>query len=1039
MEKKKDDKLNILIVDDSKINRVLLKNMLKDEFEILEASDGIEAINVLNTYQDKVSLILLDIVMPRMNGFDVLQVMNTRHWIEDIPVMIISAEASSEYVKRTYDLGVMDYINRDASPMIIRKRVSNTIRLFSKQKKMLHLMEMQNEQLMEQNQKMHYIDELTGCLNFEGFKLKALKILRSDSGKKYAITFADIKHFKFINDEFGYEAGDRLIRRWAEIISNDMKEGEVCARVSADNMVALNVYENAEELTERIQVKSDQIKNFFNGVSYQYEIEIAVGIYLINENDIKQRNISRMLDCANIAQKSIKSKNGSRVAFYNDSLWDSQVREQEICRYLRDSMEQRKIRVWFQPQYDYNNGKIIGAEALSRWEHPTLGEISPGEYIPILEKNSLIFEFDRYIWEESCRYIRRWMDLYGKRIPASFSVNVSRLDMGDLVFYSELEKLIEKYHIPRKMLHLEITEGAYMGRPEKLIEVVKHLQIMGYIVEMDDFGSGFSSLNMLKDVPVDILKIDMRFLDDAHNSFRGGMILNSVIRMAGWLDIPVIAEGVETKEQADFLKNMGCNLMQGYFFSRPLSAEKFEMILKESLVETVNYNFQGDGLYNIAEFLDSRSNSSFIFNDCIGGAILLEFSEENVSPILVNDAFFDVIGICRSKCKKYRNHLIAFFDDANARIAINTLKEAGEKGMASSELFIDQSAHWISCSCRCLSSGTKGYIIFALVEDVSNQHAMEAELRHLEKEQWWRQTMCQKLTELPGMITYDYDPATDCCTIHVSLKEGGMKEIIVEHFFENLHNQDWLDPDTADTLGAAYKESLEKNISGTVDFKGRFFGEEYRWIRSYYTSVADDQGKVYRIVGRADDIEEDVQITKSWKEKAQKDTMTNLLNHDAAKQKIAESLKQYGGGSLLLLDVDDFKKVNDVLGHLYGDEFLQNVADAIRSQFRKGDIVGRFGGDEFIMFMPGIQDEEIVKKRARNILDKIRTIEVPELDNIPCSIGIAIANSAKISSKELFAQADGALYYVKQTGKGKYAVYNEDMGIKPRMEKEENN
>lgn len=1034
MEKTKNAKLNILIVDDSKINRTLLKNMLEDEFAILEAADGMEAINVLNNYQDDVALILLDIIMPRLNGFEVLEVMNERHWIDEIPVMIISGADSSDYIKRTYDLGVMDYINRDASPVIIRKRVSNTIRLFSRQKKMLRLMQIQNERLMEQNQKMQYIDELTGCLNFEGFKLKALKALTEEPDRKYAIAFGDIKGFKFINEEFGYETGDQLICQWADIIKNDMKSGEFCARISADNMAVLLTYEDPQKLAQRIQRKNDMIRNYLNSDNRKYEVEVAVGIYLLSEKDYEKGNISRMLDCAHMAQKSVKNKSGVRILFYDDDLWKKQVREKEICRYLRSSMEQHQIKVWFQPQFDYANGKIIGAEALSRWEHPTLGDIIPGEYIPILEKNGLIFEFDKFIWEESCKYTRHWMDLYGKMIAVSFSVNVSRLDVGDMDFYVELERLVEKYQIPRGKLHLEITEGSYMNRPDKMIEAVTHLRNMGYVVEMDDFGSGYSSLNMLKDLPVDILKIDLRFLDDAHNSFRGGMILNSVIRMAQWLDLPVIAEGVETREQADFLKNMGCNLMQGYYFSPPLRTEEFESFLKAAVVESVKYNFQGDGLCNISEFLDTRSKSSFIFNDCIGGAILLEYSEDIVRPILVNDAFFEVIGIERAKCSQYSNHLIAFFGPQNAQIARETLREAGEKRVSSCELYVNDSKRWVFCSCRCISSGTKGQVIFALVEDMTSHHQMEEELRYLEKEQWWKQTMYQKLAELPGMITYDYDPANDRWSIHASLKQGGMKEIVVEEFFEHLYEQSWLHPDSARCFGEEHKKALEKTVSGVVEFKGRFFGEDYRWMRSYYTSVADENGKVYRIVGRADDIEDDVQMTEIWKDKAQKDTMTDLLNHDASRQYIEEALKKYGGGTLLMLDVDDFKQVNDVLGHLYGDTFLRNVADAIRSQFRKGDILGRFGGDEFIMFMPGIKDALLAKKRAQNVLTKIQAISVPELENIRCSIGIAIAESGGISATELFLQADNALYYVKQTGKGNYAIFDEHIEMKPRVD-----
>ena len=245
--------------------------------------------------------------------------------------------------------------------------------------------------------------------------------------------------------------------------------------------------------------------------------------------------------------------------------------------------------MYFQPQVNYDDGKLVGVEALARWNHPREGLISPDRFIPLFEKNGFILKLDTYVWEHSCRYLREWMNRAGGEVlPLSVSVNISRYDVYTPGLCETLKDLVEKYRLPASALRLEITETAYMDDPSQMLDVVKELQGAGFVVEMDDFGAGYSSLNTLKDVPVDVLKLDVRFLTKSENDARGGMILSSVVRMAGWLNLPLIAEGVESKHQADYLKSLGCCYMQGYYFGRAMPAEKFTDWLKDNEWGTVD-------------------------------------------------------------------------------------------------------------------------------------------------------------------------------------------------------------------------------------------------------------------------------------------------------------------------------------------------------------------------------------------------------------------------------------------------------------------
>lgn len=258
---------------------------------------------------------------------------------------------------------------------------------------------------------------------------------------------------------------------------------------------------------------------------------------------------------------------------------DFEIEHQELLNDIPTAIKREEFEVWFQPKIDYNKKRLIGAEALVRWRHPEKGLISPEKFIPMLERSDYIAAVDMFVIEKTCRYMRKWMDKISD-IPITVSVNLSRNDIYDESLCGVLEQLTEKYNIPKNSLKLEITESVYMDNPEVFIESVDRLKQSGFVIEMDDFGSGYSSLNTLKDIDIDVLKLDMKFLSDSNRIEKSKTIISSVINMAEALGLPVIAEGVETKQQAETLLSYGCKYMQGYYFSKPVPAEDYEKMLR---------------------------------------------------------------------------------------------------------------------------------------------------------------------------------------------------------------------------------------------------------------------------------------------------------------------------------------------------------------------------------------------------------------------------------------------------------------------------
>ncbi|MBQ8821883.1 MAG: EAL domain-containing protein [Lachnospiraceae bacterium] len=417
-------------------------------------------------------------------------------------------------------------------------------------------------------------DPLTGVYNKEAFYLRAAQLLQDNPEEEFLVICSDIHKFKLVNDIFGTETGNQMLQTIANVLKERCDEMDVYGRLGNDRF---GLVMPKKRYDERMFVDGPADIAHINGRE-SYPLTIYVGVYEVADREMP---IYAMCDRAQMAIDSIKGDFEQRVAYYDDRLREGAVKEQELIADFSHAFEKNELKIYLQPQIN-TKGEVNGAEALVRWIHTKKGLMLPGEFIPIFEKNGLISRLDKYVWELACKQLRKWKDQGNE--DTYISVNISPEDFYFMNIYKEFTGLVEKYDINPRNLKLEITESAIMVNLPRQLELIKMLREASFIVEMDDFGSGYSSLNMLKEIQVDVLKLDMAFLKRSENEDRSKIILQTIIEMSKQLDMPVIMEGVETQEQVDFLTSIGCDMFQGFFFARPMEIEKFEEIyLKDKI------------------------------------------------------------------------------------------------------------------------------------------------------------------------------------------------------------------------------------------------------------------------------------------------------------------------------------------------------------------------------------------------------------------------------------------------------------------------
>lgn len=424
----------------------------------------------------------------------------------------------------------------------------------------------EERRLLAEQQYIATHDTLTDVYTRKHFMENAEKLMKTYPNEKFVIICSDIRNFKTINDVYGEEVGDKILVALANCLKELCKQPCVYGRIAGDSFgccIPEKNFDVANFLAER--------KLALHELKLRYPIVDHLGVYRVENFDI---SVGKMCDRALLAIQSIRDDYQLEIAYYDQELHEKQLEEQYILTNMQEAFRTEQFIIHLQPQVDYQTGKIFGVEALARWKHPEKGMISPGLFIPLMERSGMIVTLDQMIWEQACILLRKWRD--EGHLDRRISVNISTKDFFYDDVYKLLTVLIKKYDLPPDCLRLEITESAFSLDMKNQIAVIERLQEEGFIIEMDDFGSGYSSLNTLKSIPVNVLKLDMAFLQDDDKHQRSENILQTIVMLAYQLDLPVIAEGVETKEQAQFLSNIGCDYHQGYWYAKPMSVEEFE-------------------------------------------------------------------------------------------------------------------------------------------------------------------------------------------------------------------------------------------------------------------------------------------------------------------------------------------------------------------------------------------------------------------------------------------------------------------------------
>ncbi|MBQ9768548.1 MAG: bifunctional diguanylate cyclase/phosphodiesterase [Lachnospiraceae bacterium] len=422
-----------------------------------------------------------------------------------------------------------------------------------------------------------YVDPLTGLPSKTKHKLDAQALIDKQD-RKYAYVTFDIDNFKYINEMFGYEHGNLILIHIANVVKNFIKEKELCARVSADNFALLLLDEKGQEdLTKRIKELFDAINEFkTEGKEHNLcTLKFSCGVYRIE----KAKDINKVRANANLARSESKKRMFTEVVYYDETLRARRIEERELEFDAEAALENGEFLVYFQPKYDVGTEKIIGAEALIRWNHSKRGMLSPGLFIPLFEANGFVIELDMFVLEKVCELISAWITAGIQ--PVCISVNLSRTHLYERDLVKRLVSIVNKYDVPRKYIEFELTESAFYEEMETLLRVMEDIKKEGFRLSMDDFGSGYSSLNLLRQLPVDVLKLDREFLGDCGENAegeRGKRIVTHVISMAKDLEMSVLAEGVETQNQKEFLRGANCDMIQGYYYAKPMPTADFEVL-----------------------------------------------------------------------------------------------------------------------------------------------------------------------------------------------------------------------------------------------------------------------------------------------------------------------------------------------------------------------------------------------------------------------------------------------------------------------------
>ena len=1010
-------KPEVMIVDDQEVNRAILSMIIAEEFTPVECADGFQALEVLRARKGSISLVLLDLHMPGMSGQDVLRTVRDDPELSKIPVIVITGESDAEI--ESLELGASDFIPKPyPNKGVILARMRRTIELY------------EDRQIIQTTER----DALTSLFTREYFYRYAEQYDVRHPDQDMDAILVDVNHFHMINERFGNAFGDEVLKQIAAKLTHLVQEhGGLASRRGSDTfMIYLPHGTDLKTLHEFMSVS-------LMGESAGSRVRLRMGVY---ERADKGIEIERRFDRAKIAADSVRNNFTRSIAFYDVEMHKKELYDEQLIENFPRAIAERQFKVYYQPKFDVwpDVPVLSSAEALVRWQHPTLGLISPGIFIPLFEENGLIQSLDHYVWRTAAAQVKEWKETYNYTLPVS--VNVSRIDMYDPSLIDTLLSILAENGITPNELLLEITESAYTQDTKQIIETVEKLRSLGFKIEMDDFGTGYSSLNMISTLPIDALKLDMMFIRSAFGERKDTRMLQFIIDIADYLSVPVIAEGVENEEQLNTLKAMSCDIVQGYYFSKPVPPEEFVRFIEAriaqghvqtsaSLADTGSR--EGTTPYcKITYALSSGYESAYYVDTDTGSYV--EFNSEGR---------YEDLQIQRSGTD--------FFSDAaeNARRVVFAPDQDRVLAALSRDAVMAQisEGRFLSMTYRLVINGLPVYYSMKIVRaGTHDQHHIVVGVSNVDEQvrQTWQideettlnfNSLAKALSRDMESIYY-IDMETESYMEFVA--NGGYRELKLEitgeNFFseaaKNIRSVLYVD-DQERVVAAIQRESLQRALADRpayfVDYRVVLGGKLiYYRLKAIYADPADQRHLIIGVSNVHGQIAEALlreaeqsRALRMAREFANRDALTGVKT----KHVFAGAEEQWNGRisagdpvafAVVVCDVNDLKAVNDTLGHKAGDQLIKDAAAIVCNVFKHSPVF-RIGGDEFVAVLSGSDYED----RLDLIRDLQEKVEQDAMDGgVVIASGMAEFEPRDACFADVFNRADKLMYENKKMLKG---------------------
>lgn len=588
-------KNTILIVDDERFFCNLLEHILEDEYQVIIATGGLDALEIIDN--QSIDLVLLDIIMPGIDGYKVCERIKETDLFCKLPIIFLTVKNETEDEIKGFSLGAVDYITKPISPPVVKARVATHLAL-SKANEKLRQHTYELEQLVSKRtveltreiaekqkvyEKLHYLanyDQLTTLPNRNLFNERlayAFKLAKRNK-TSFSLLLIDLDRFKLVNDSLGHHVGDLLLEQVGQRLSACLRGVDTVARLGGDEFTVtltdLHLQQDAAIVAEKIIM---EISKPFEIHGQAIHIGSSIGITSYPEDTDE---LNTMLKNADMAMYEVKNKGKNGYAFFSPEMTKHASQRMELEKDLYQALLDNQLYLEYQLITNIQDKSISGVETLLRWKHPKFGQVSPEKIISIAEESDLVLMIGKWVIETACEQLQQWIKLGYVTLHMAINMSTSQFNSKhDCV--SLLKEQVQKYQFPNNAIQLEITESLLLEDSRAIMETLSQLKELGILLSIDDFGTGYSSLSYLRRFPIDLLKIDQSFIQGINVGSGDDTLVKAIIAMGHSLNLKVVAEGVETREQLSFIHDHGCEFAQGYYFSKPVSAVEVDAILKE--------------------------------------------------------------------------------------------------------------------------------------------------------------------------------------------------------------------------------------------------------------------------------------------------------------------------------------------------------------------------------------------------------------------------------------------------------------------------